>query len=809
MARIWPFTLRHITGRRAAGQRIGGGMIDRERPLAFRFNGELLHGYAGDTLASALLANGHLTLGRSAVYRRPRGLDATVLIERDGKVTSVRANEQELYDGLVARRAVSIFPWIKTAVADPGEVEHVHDHTDVLIIGSGPKGLRRAVLAAESRADVMLIERDFEPGGRLLYEAGSYSGLEAADWRAQMITHLKAQPNVRLYPRTTAIAEDGRASVLLEERVQDHLPEIDPALPVRRLRYIRTAKTELATGQEEIGFVFQNNDLPGIFDLKTALSLVRRYAVQPGERIVLYGNDEIIYALVPSLIEAGVPITAIVDPRTMVPARCHQLARSAGIPLYPGHCIVAARGRHYLSRLILRKTGDDPLQRDIHLDCDALIQSATIIEEQPPVPAKGRGKCFADPEKETLWSPDSPAYSLLGRPHPLDGEVIVPAEKLPALRIGSIKSAQERAGAVFRTQGDWHLATAFPAADEEEGAAAEREALAVRSGAGLGDISLLGKIDVQGPDAAAFLARLFGEGWAELPVGRLRHGILSREEGQALAGVLGWRLAPHHYCLTTAAPSQAVVLSRLQEGASEEERIAVTDITDGWGAVALEGPAAPAILAGSFPALAQESSLPAMGFVTFEQDELPLRLARLSLSGGAGYEIMTPAGYTDILWNLLREKGKSRGLIPVGTRARNILRIEAGHIGPAEMIAGATAAGLGIGSTSSPDHKKEKQLVGLKPVSGAEEGKDIARLNAGMTLYEGDGTPPGGPGIGTVTSACHSPTLGHDIALALLTEGRARTGTLIRAVGEGGKPVIDVKVGPPRHLDLQKERADA
>ena len=809
MARIWPFTLRHVTGRSDADQRIEGGMIYRKSPLEFRFNREALRGFAGDTLASALLANGHLTLGRSARYRRPRGLDAIVLIERGGKVEQVRASEQELYDGLVARQSFSFLPWIKAPEDSPGEVEHVHDHTDVLIVGSGPKGLRRAVLAAEGGADVILVERDFEFGGRLLHEPGNYSGLDASDWRAQMITHLKAQPNVSLYSRTTAIAEDGKTSVLLEERVQDHLPDTDPMFPTRRLRHVSAENLELATGREEFGFVFQNNDLPGIFDVKTALSLVRRYAVLPGKRIVLYGNDDAIYNLVPALQEAGVPLAAIVDPRELVPAHCHQFARQAGIPLYPGHCIVAARGFRRLRRLILRKTGNDPLQRDIHLDCDALIQSAAITEEQLPMPAKGRGKCFADPETEILWSPDSPTYSLLGRPYPLDVEVIVPAEKLPARRVGPLQSAIERAGAVFTMQGDWYLAKAYPAADEEEMDATRREALAVRTGAGLCDISCLGKVDVQGPDAAAFLGRLFDDGWAKLSVGRLRHGILCREDGRALAGVIGWRLAPHHYCLTTAASPFAAALSKLLEMKLDNEKLSVTDITDSWGALALEGPAAPAILAECFPALAKENSLPAMGFVAFEQDELPLRIARLSLSGGAGYEIMTPAGYADILWNLLREKGKSHDLTPVGTAARDILRIEAGHIGPAEIRAGATAAGLGLTATPGRDRKTDPQLVGLKPVSGTEEGKEAVELRAGMRLYEGDGTPPRGPGIGIVTSAGHSPTLGHDIALALLTEGRARVGTLIRAAGEDGKPVIDVKVRAPRHLNFRKEDSHA
>ncbi|MDF2367273.1 glycine cleavage T C-terminal barrel domain-containing protein, partial [Sneathiella sp.] len=291
--------------------------------------------------------------------------------------------------------------------------------------------------------------------------------------------------------------------------------------------------------------------------------------------------------------------------------------------------------------------------------------------------------------------------------------------------------------------------------------------------------------------------------------GRMRAVLLTEVGGIARASVVGWCLAPTHFLLTMAASELAIVRNRLEAlGAASEKplRLKLTEVTDEWGGVALMGPKAEALLAASLPMSVMGETLPPMGFRDFTQDELPVRLARISLSVGAGYEIYTRAGYADILWNLLLEKGKAYSLTLAGTAARETLRIEAGRPGPREMNGTATASDLGLAPPERLEgrHRARRQLVGLKPVSHEVEGKAPPPLSVGMILYEGDGTEAAGPGIGEITSACYSPAHDREIALALLSDGRAREGTLIRAATADGRKVIDVKVQAPRVLPRQE-----
>ncbi|TNE36208.1 MAG: sarcosine oxidase subunit alpha family protein, partial [Alphaproteobacteria bacterium] len=238
-----------------------------------------------------------------------------------------------------------------------------------------------------------------------------------------------------------------------------------------------------------------------------------------------------------------------------------------------------------------------------------------------------------------------------------------------------------------------------------------------------------------------------------------------------------------------------------------------------WGGLAIAGPKSRELLKAAFPGVDVSSeAIPHMGLVSFEKDGLPVRICRLSFSGELAYEVYTRAGYAEILWQLLMEAGKTQGMILYGSEALGALRIEKGHVSGPELDGRTTAADLGLGGMESTKKafvgsvlksraellkKDRRQLVGLMPVDGA-----IA-LKAGTLLYEGDGTTPKGHGIGHVTSVTYSPALGRHIALGLLSEGRAREGTLIRAVDDTAGQVTDVKVCSPHFYDPEGKRLHA
>ncbi|MEP3303544.1 MAG: 2Fe-2S iron-sulfur cluster-binding protein, partial [Roseibium sp.] len=284
-----------------------GGRIDRDRKVTFSFDGDQLEGYEGDTLASALLANGIHMVGRSFKYHRPRGIlsagseepNALVGVYRQGDQTpNLRATQVELYEGLKAISqnrfpslgfdvgAVNDFlsplfpagfyyktfmwprsfwdrvyePIIRAAAglgkppknADHDRYANLYAHCDVLVVGSGPAGLAAALAAAETGARVILCDEQAEFGGSLLSEtAATIDGKTPVDWVEDTIHTLQAMDNVTLLPRTTAFGYFAQNFVALAERITDHVSEPDPNLPRERLWQLRAKEVVIAAGSIE------------------------------------------------------------------------------------------------------------------------------------------------------------------------------------------------------------------------------------------------------------------------------------------------------------------------------------------------------------------------------------------------------------------------------------------------------------------------------------------------------------------------------------------------------------------------------
>lgn len=394
----------------------GKGLIDRTKPVRFRFDGKDYAGYRGDTLASALLANDVRLVGRSFKYHRPRGVltagseEPNALVEVVGpsnQTPNVRATMQEVFEGLVAQSqnrlgslrfdllAVNDFlspflsagfyyktfmwprafweglyePLIRRAAGlgslsgkhDEGTYEKAFAFCDVLVIGSGPSGLMAALTAGQAGADVILCEESHVLGGRLLSDGGTIGGQPAGEWVASVVAELQALPNVRIMPRTTVTGAYDHGTYGALERVGLHKPA-RPNLPRECFWRIVAKHAVLASGALERPVAFENNDRPGIMMASAVRTYLNRYGVVPGKRVTLFANADQARATARELMAAGVTVAAIIDPRP-------DASSVEDCPVHVGAEVVGSRGRLGLSGIQVRK-GSEIIE--IETDCLAM-----------------------------------------------------------------------------------------------------------------------------------------------------------------------------------------------------------------------------------------------------------------------------------------------------------------------------------------------------------------------------------------------------------------------------------------------------
>ncbi|MSP81697.1 MAG: sarcosine oxidase subunit alpha family protein [Alphaproteobacteria bacterium] len=377
-----------------------GGRIDRSRPLTFQFNGRRYDGFGGDTLASALLANGVRLVGRSFKYHRPRGIVAAGSEESNALVQlgtgartepNVRATQAEMHDELSAAsvncwpsvevdvgainsalaaflpagfyyktfmwppRAWRFYEWFIRRAAglgraptepDPDRYEKTYAHCDVAVVGAGPAGLAAALAAGRVGARVILADESSEFGGSLLGEAATIAAAPALDWVAGAMAELAALPEVRLLPRTTVFGYYDHNHLGLIERVTDHLgPRTDTTLPRQRLWKVLARQVVLATGAIERPLVFDDNDRPGVMLASAARTYANRWAVRAGDRAIVVTNNDSAYPAALDLSEAGVNVQAVIDARETPPDAWREPLRVRGIDLAAGRTVAAALGR--------------------------------------------------------------------------------------------------------------------------------------------------------------------------------------------------------------------------------------------------------------------------------------------------------------------------------------------------------------------------------------------------------------------------------------------------------------------------------
>jgi glycine cleavage system aminomethyltransferase T/NADPH-dependent 2,4-dienoyl-CoA reductase/sulfur reductase-like enzyme len=921
-----------------------GGLIDRARTVNFRFDGKTYSGFAGDTLASALLANGVKLVGRSFKYHRPRGVftsgseEPNALVElRAGayREPNTRATMVEIFDGLEAasqNRGFSLkydplavnnllapffaagfyyktFMWpasfwekvyepiIRRAAGlgrnaglpDPDVYEKTTEFCDVLVIGAGADGIEAAAQAAATGQRVIL-----------------------CDENAPLAT-TQLPEGVRLFSRTTVFGVYDGGTYAALERLTDHLPSSNA--PRQRLVRIIAGRSILATGALERPIAFGYNDLPGVMLSSAVGDYITRYGVSPGRNILLYINNDDAAALIPTLHAANVNIAGIVDARPNSSDAVHAAARAASAPVYAGAAIIRATGCQGVkgAKIQLAKGGDLSLPCDIiavsggfnpnlaltsHFDGKPVWDTdiaAFVPGKVPPGmdiigKAAGQGlnaniqpifhsghlpgKSFLDQQNDVTVKDVKLAeregfvsvehvkrYTTLGMATDQGktsnvNAIGVLAETLGRgigetgttrfrppyvpVAIGALAGSHtgkhfrptrltpthewaQKLGAVFVETGPWLRAQYFPQAGEDWLAAAQREVNAVRNAVGICDVTTLGKIDIQGPDAAIFLERAYTNSWTNLAVGKVRYGLMLREDGMVMDDGTTARLGETHFVMTTTTANAGRVMQQLEFYAQvlwPELDVSLISVTDQWGQIAVAGPQSAATLAkivdaafdlsdDAFPYMAC-SELTVCGGV-------PARLFRISFSGERAYELAVPARYAHALAEKLMEAGAEYGILPYGTEALGIMRIEKGHAAGPELNGQTSAHDLGLHKLLSKKKDfvgramaarpalmdpQRPTLVGLRPVNP----QDVIR--AGGHLLPVGAEAKAENSQGHVSSAARCPTLG-SIALALLSNGPARHGETVRVYDPVRGGDFQAIVTHPVHYDPEGKRLHA
>ena len=407
------------------------GLINRNKKISFTFNGKKLFGYEGDTIASALIANGIHLVGRSFKYHRPRGFFGAGVEEPNAKLQvefnshsepNVNATEMELVEGLSATSqncwpsvnfdigAINNFlkmffpagfyyktfmwpksfwykiyePFIRKAAGlgvasiekDKERYEHKFEYCDLLVTGSGPSGLASAYAAAKNGAKVILAEDKPRFGGTLLTDDVSIDNLSGKDWAEKIITELKSMPNVTVKNRSQVFGYYDHNMLVMFERVSDHLEKKSKFTPRQRLWYIRAKETILSTGSIERPIVFGNNDTPGIFLSAAAKEYMKVYGVLVGKKPLIFTNNDSAYETALEFKKNNVePI--ILDTREEHSSELIDEAKSKGIDIRFTHGVIVANGYKKVKSAKIGKLNKDKnsFEKIETVDCDCICVS--------------------------------------------------------------------------------------------------------------------------------------------------------------------------------------------------------------------------------------------------------------------------------------------------------------------------------------------------------------------------------------------------------------------------------------------------
>lgn len=955
-----------------------GSRLDRARKIRFEFDGRALEGLVGDTIASAMAGADRWILSRSFKYHRPRGIltmagqDANTLVQLSDE-PNVRADLRAATDGMkVAAQNVSgtaendrgaildrfgrFMPvgfyyrsffrpgaksWLKfwepiirksaglgTVDINAGHGHYAREnlHTDVLVVGAGPAGLSAAITAAEAGTQVLLVDLNPELGGALTYARFGASTAEAEE----ILGNLRRK--VEDFRNITVIAGATCNGWFADNFV--------PVLQGDCLYRVRAQQVIVAAGSHEQPLIFRNNDLPGIMLSSAAQRLMRHYAVCPGRRAVVFAGNRDGYLAALDLLEAGVPLAAVLDPvpnpaypeladrlhsqnvrivsnvtiteaigtagnrhiRAVCftsPAKgveqidCDHLVVAAGytpgyqLPLHAGaklgyddaskqfvlsnlpramHLAGSVAGFFDLKAVL--RSGEiagaaaaKELGRDVvqpAFIADAIASDMNYFHQLAPHP---KGRDFVDFDEDLQIKDIQNAvadgyrelelvkrYSTVGmgpsqgRHSALTTARIVAAqtgrkvaqvgittsrppfgpEKLGLLagpnhvpyRHTAMHQDHISAGAKMTPVGAWWRPLHYGGTGSDVRKVIEDEVGLVRNQVGTLDVSTLGKLAIRGPDAAAFIDRIYTMAHLKQPVGRVRYCLMLNDMGSVIDDGVAYRLSENEFYVTATTGAVARVFTEmLFLNVQWGMRVDIQNVTAAFAAINVTGPSARKVL----EALGGDIDLSSERFPYLNGREgviggCPARIMRIGFTGELSYELHVPQSYGASLWHMLQEAGAPYGLRPYGLEASRILRLEKGHI----------IIGQDTDALSTPDElnmewalsKTKQRYVGKTGIE-ARRKLGLKRRLCGFELPDGHGIRLAesclvfrdGHPVGFVTSTGFSPTLRKWIGLAYADPRDTAPGSSLNIRGLCGKE-IQAKVIPAAFYDPENHRQE-
>jgi sarcosine oxidase subunit alpha len=727
-----------VTSSRVAG---GGLWIDRSKPITFRFDGVEYEGFEGDTIASALLANGVTGGFRSPLAGRPRGVfscgpeEPNAFVEILGPWFDpiVAATTVELVDRMVveSRAGLGRLPRRR---ASPRRIEHRHLQVELVVVGAGHAGLYPAEEAAQRGDRVLLVEQ----GPDTTAGAGT-------TWRPDDVTYLTRATALGLY-------DEGYVIVLESTR------------ELQRLWHVRARKVVLATGTRDTLIAFADNDRPGIMLSKSALDYHGRYGVRVGERIVSFGRAT--YDGVMLAENSGATIRAVAFPADV------SVRPKEPVDIRPGWSVDGTDGVPHLTAVHLK----GPNEERETIECDAMLVSGgsapvldlwraaggtvrfdetlgTFLPDAGPpwlsVVGSAAGEDFGPSTPYPFVSADDYSRHFIdlqrdqtvadvvdavdaglrsvehvkratyigtaidqGRTSGAVASEVVNAligqeagsqgpssarppyipvsfaavagpyrgELLDPVRTTSMQDSHVQRGAVFEDVGQWKRPRFFPRNGESMHAAVRRECLAVRNDVGAMDASTLGKIEVVGPDASVFLDRMYTNRMSNLKVGSIRYGLMCGLDGMVFDDGVAMRLGEARYLVTTTTGGAARVLDHFEEWLQTEWtdlRVFCTSVTEQWAVVAVNGPRAREVIA-------------AIGTdVDLSKDAFPHMAFRDGVVAGVPGRLARVSFSGELAFEIhvawwhganVWERVMAEGVTPYGTETMHVLRAEKGYV---------------------------------------------------------------------------------------------------------------------------------
>ena len=868
-----------------------GEAIDRSVPVEFEFDGGRVRGFQGDTVASALYAQGTRVFSRSFKYHRPRGLlccsgNCPNCLVTVGDEPNVRACTRPAEPGLQVRsqnawpslgfdllslldklhwlmpvgfyykalhRPKALWLLARRLIRRIGglgsiDINATHEteyssrnlHADIAVVGGGPAGMSAALSSAETGASVILVDDQPALGGHL-----RYSRRPEADTASQLAEQVAQSPNIQTLSNATVFG-----------LYQDKLLAI---LNSDGLVRLRAWQVVLATGAQESPLVFENNDLPGVMLASAARRLMSLYGVRPGRQAVVATETPQGYEAALQLLDAGVRVAAVIDASETPSGDAVEALRQSGVTVLTGHRVVKAVGRGRVKAAIVSPNGNPNDARRIR--CDLLCMSgefqpvdgllhqmgpsqpgvtlagdtALSMDVQPPSMPAGKNSrsyvCFcedvsahdieqaidegfADVQTLKRYStvtmgpcqgkmcgralagicaahagPQQEGATVdtytTSRPpfQPVSLSVLAGRERMPMKRSPMDRIHRDLSATMVESGPWWRPHNYGSPADE---------CAAVRERVGIIDVGTLGKLEVVGADAGQLLDRLYTHRFSDLPVGRIRYGLMTSDNGVILDDGTVSRLAEDRYFVTTTSGNADVIeewFNWWNAGASNCAH--VVNVTAAYGAVNVAGPKARETLAKLTDIDLSTRNFRYMRSAQGEVAGVPCLLLRIGFVGEAGWEVHFPAEYGEYMWNAIMEAGHEFGISPFGLEAQRILRLEKGHV-----IVGqdtdAISTPMDVGSDWAVRFDKP-DFIGRGGLAVASD-RGLQQRLVGFVLSVAaapeDGTPvvSGGRPIGRVTSARISPTLGAGFGLAYVPPSLAVEGASIEVL-IGGCPV--------------------